>query len=166
MPAHPAVHGEQTGKPMINSGFCKENEVMKSQNQVANAESNHKNVSGSSSIAEQRTKNGPTSGEIRRRAYDIYARNEAESTGWTWKTGCRRNASFGQFTRATKHARKASEVPRRAERRHGRGEPHRVMPGWFRVSPLCVVPPSTALHLLARWSLGISKRAETDTRSE
>ena len=46
---------------------------MKSQNQVASAESNHQNVSGSSSIAEQRNKNGPTSGEIRRRAYDIYA---------------------------------------------------------------------------------------------
>lgn len=58
---------------MINSGFCKENKVMKSKNRVANAERNHQNVSGSSNIAEQRNKNGPTSGEIRRRACEIYA---------------------------------------------------------------------------------------------
>lgn len=70
---------------------------MKSKNQVANAERNQQNVSGSSNTAEQRNKNGPTSGEIRRRALRDLRRNEAESTGWTWKTGCRRNASFGQY---------------------------------------------------------------------
>ena len=45
---------------------------MKSKKQVANAEDNHQNISGSSSIAEQIDKNGPTSDEIRQRAYDIY----------------------------------------------------------------------------------------------
>jgi Protein of unknown function (DUF2934) len=45
---------------------------MKSKNQVANAENNHQNVSGSSCSAEQIDKKGPTSGEIRRRAQEIY----------------------------------------------------------------------------------------------
>ena len=158
MPAHPALHGEQTGKPMINSGFCKENKVMKSKNRVANAERNHQNVSGSSNIAEQRNKNGPTSGEIRRRACEIYA-ERGGIDGFDLEDWLQAERELRAIQGQRKHTWKASEVPRRTERRHRRGEPHRVMPGWFRVSPLCALPPSTALRLrlLARWSFGISK---------
>lgn len=45
---------------------------MKSKNRVANARRNDENVSCSSSSAERIDKKGPTPGEIRRRAYEIY----------------------------------------------------------------------------------------------
>ena len=45
---------------------------MKSKNQVANAEKNDKNVSGSPGSAGHTDKKGPASAEIRRRAHEIY----------------------------------------------------------------------------------------------
>ena len=94
------------------ASVCEDDEIMKSQNIVANADRVLKGASQPGEAGQERSKNA----RLNSRSASEPSRSTssvAEFTAWTWTTGCRRNASSRKNPKTTRKGQKRSDETER-----------------------------------------------------